>query len=329
MKWKKQMLVLAICMVLLVSMGGAIVASASAQFSDGITVSEEDVPISIVPESSKAVPIDGWNMDKTVDTGSSYGGSWFGMKYMPEISYDLKRVELIAGTGTGEYIIQLRPDAGGRPHDTSVLRETSFTQVNTVSWQGADFATSYPISAGTTYWIVINPVPGSQASISTSGTIITHYWGDDSTLPDGPWDDCAWMAKFYAEAAEESSVSITTDCFEYSSGDTMIRHLEIDNPTASPVTFNWHLGVPQLAYWGTIASAPIPAGFSYSDDLPFPVGDWGSTPFGMVWYVELTDGTGEVLDSDAATCAYSPDVAVNKTLDAVGAIEKSIRKAGQ
>ena len=109
----------------------------------------------------------------------------------------------------------------------------------------------------------------------------------------------------------------------------MIRHLEIDNPTADPVTFNMYLGVPRFAYWGMKASASIPAGFSYSDDLPFPVGDWGPAPFGMVWYVELTDGTGEVLDSDAATCAYSPGVGVSRTSDAVGAIEESIRKAGQ
>ena len=125
------------------------------------------------------------------------------------------------------------------------------------------------------------------------------------------------------------TVSISTDCFEYAPGDTIIYHLEIDNPTSDPVTFNMYLGVPQLAYWGMVASAPIPAGFSYSGDSPFPVGDWGPAPFGMVWYVELTDGTGEVPDSDAATCAYSPGVAVSKTSDAVGAIEKSIRKAEQ
>jgi len=45
--------------------------------------------------------------------------------------------------------------------------------------------------------------------------------------------------------------------------------------------------------------------------------------------VELTDETGEVLDNDAATCAYSPGVGVSKTSDAVGAIKESIGKAGQ
>lgn len=135
--------------------------------------------------------------------------------------------------------------------------------------------------------------------------------------------------KWAAGEVEEPLVSIATDRDVYYPGDTIIRHLEIDNPTANPVTFNWYLGVPQFTYWGTIVSTAIPAGFSYSGDLPFPVGDWGPTPFGMVWYVELTDGTDEVLDSDAATCAYSPGIAVSRTLDVVGSIEKSIKKAEQ
>lgn len=148
----------------------------------------------------------------------------------------------------------------------------------------------------------------------------------------GAYDGLQHYGVTVIQLTPESSlptVSISTDRFEYSPGDTMIRHLEIDNPTTSPVTFNWYLGVPQLAYWGTMASASIPAGFSYSGDSTFPVGDWGPTPFGMVWYVELTDGTGEVLDSTAATCAYSPGVGVSKTSDAVGAIKESSRKAGQ
>jgi hypothetical protein len=94
--------------------------------------------------------------------------------------------------------------------------------------------------------------------------------------------------------------------------------------------FHQYLGAPQFAYWRLVASEPIPAGYSGPINESITIGDWGAMPFNMVWYVRLNDpGTGEVFDWDTATCAYSPDVAVSMTSDAVGAIEKSIRKAGQ
>ena len=194
------------------------------------------------------------------------------------------------------------------------------------SWDGTSMATPYVSGVAALVWSNCPGLTNQQVRDQMDDTA-------DDLGPAG-WDQGYGHGRVDAEEAIicgqiEVHVSISTDSFEYFSGDTMIRHLEIDNPTTSPVTFNMYLGVPQMAYWGTIASASIPAGFSYSDDLPFPVGDWGSTPFGMVWYVELTDGTGEVLDGDVATCAYSPYMAVGKTSDAVGAIEESIRKAGQ
>ncbi len=42
-----------------------------------------------------------------------------------------------------------------------------------------------------------------------------------------------------------SIISITTDKYRYLPGDTMNFTLNISNPTASPVTFEWYIGVPQ------------------------------------------------------------------------------------
>ena len=45
-------------------------------------------------------------------------------------------------------------------------------------------------------------------------------------------------------------------------------------------------------------SSSIPAGYDDALDFSFTIPDWGSTPFGNVFYVQLLDASGEVLDGD-------------------------------
>ena len=198
--------------------------------------------------------IDGFNVDGTVHDGRSYAANWFGLEYTPSVSYNIKKVELIAGEGTGEVIIQLRPDAGGLPSDT-VLRQTSFTQVNPVSWQGAEFATSYPLTAGTTYWIVFKPIVGSQLSSATSGDIITHVWDYGGDGWDGKGDYFQWMAKFYEETGEEGPVVMAASTYgdgramvigdgnlfdtNDHDGDGVISLYEYDNEKLAVNTIDW------------------------------------------------------------------------------------------
>ena len=102
------------------------------------------------------------------------------------------------------------------------------------------------------------------------------------------------------------TVSIETDKFEYSPSDTMTITIDITNPTEDSVMFQWYWGVPQYSIWRSVKSAPIPPGYDDTHDFSFTIPNWGSTSFGNVFYVQLLDGSGEVLDADVTWWAYSP-----------------------
>jgi hypothetical protein len=112
----------------------------------------------------------------------------------------------------------------------------------------------------------------------------------------------------------QPTVSISTDSFEYSPGDTMTITIDITNPTEESVMFQWYWGVPLFSVWLPVMSVPIPAGYDDTVDLSFTIPNWGLTPFGNVFYVHLLDAGGEVLDADCACWAY------RQLLDAEGEV---------
>jgi hypothetical protein len=177
---------------------------------------------------------DGFNSEKEVSNQSKgYAAEWFGIKYMPVFPYNLKKVELIAGEGSGEFIIQLRPDNNGFPSDI-VFREVNFTMVDHVSWQGGEFTESYSLEADTTYWIVFNPVNCSQPSIARSGRNITHTWNyGQGWVTKGTV--YAWMIKFYTEYSypEEMPLVYVADPQNISAlpGETFITNIKVFNLT--------------------------------------------------------------------------------------------------
>ena len=101
-------------------------------------------------------------------------------------------------------------------------------------------------------------------------------------------------------------VSIITDKNKYSTGDLMKVTINIVNPTEDSVTFQWFWVVPQFSVCVPVMSSSIPAGYDDTHDFSFTIPNWGSTPFGNVFYVQLLDAGGEVLDADATCWAYSP-----------------------
>jgi hypothetical protein len=107
--------------------------------------------------------------------------------------------------------------------------------------------------------------------------------------------------------SSQATISITTDKFEYSPSDTMTITIDIANPTEDSVTFQWYWGVPQYSSWVPIARAvPIPAGYNDTVDFSFTMPYLGSKHFGNVFYVQLLDASGEVLDTDAKCWTYTP-----------------------
>lgn len=114
------------------------------------------------------------------------------------------------------------------------------------------------------------------------------------------------MVDWVSGVGVEPSVSISTDKFKYSPGDTMTITISIANPTEDSVMFQWYWGVPRYRIWIRVMSSSIPAGYDDTLDYSFTIPKWGPTPFGNVFYTELTDAGGEVLDADVTWWAYSP-----------------------
>jgi C1A family cysteine protease len=107
--------------------------------------------------------------------------------------------------------------------------------------------------------------------------------------------------------APEPTISIETDKFKYCPRNTMNITIDISNPTKSPVTFKWYLGVPTFGYWGQIYSVTLPAGFEYTFEVPLYIGAWSEIPFSAVWYVDLQEPeTGQELAADCACWSYCP-----------------------
>lgn len=134
------------------------------------------------------------------------------------------------------------------------------------------------------------------------------------------------MEIYYKHTISNPTVLISTDSFEYYTGDTMTVTLYIANPTKDSVTFQWYWGVPQYRIWDCVMSAPIPAGYDDTLDFSFTIPNWSPTPFGNVFYVHLLDASGEILDADVACWAYSlgGDVMPAAEVDITKEIRKTI-----
>ena len=103
------------------------------------------------------------------------------------------------------------------------------------------------------------------------------------------------------------TICIETDKFKYCPCDNMTVTIDISNPTDDPVIFKWYLGVPTFGYWRQIYRVTLPASFNKTFEVPFHIGEWGETPFSVVWYVDLQDPeTGQELDADCACWSYCP-----------------------
>ena len=126
----------------------------------------------------------------------------------------------------------------------------------------------------------------------------------------------------------EPSVSISTDEFKYSPGDTMTVTIDIANPTEDSVMFQWYWVVPQFSICVPVMSVPLPAGYNDMFDFSFTIPDWGPMPFGNVFYVQLLDADGEVLDADVTWWAYSPggEAMPAREVDIAKEIKKTVER---
>ena len=98
-----------------------------------------------------------------------------------------------------------------------------------------------------------------------------------------------WLVKLEREELTEPIITIYTDKYEYSPGDTLNTTIVFKNPTASSVDtyFVWYLD------WMPISVTPLtlPPNFDQAYEVSIPVGDWVPFEFDAVWYVALLEPT--------------------------------------
>jgi hypothetical protein len=134
------------------------------------------------------------------------GGPVLGVRFVATASFNAFRAEVWTGESSGTH------DIGLWAHDVSLdqpwypLASGSFQVAPANGWQGALLSTPVAMVAGTTYWLVWKPTPGSQMSIDVLGaTPVQVYrasvdngqtWTPPFQFADRPWKfriqgDCA------------------------------------------------------------------------------------------------------------------------------------------
>ena len=154
-----------------------------------------------------------------------------------------------------------------------------------------------------------------------------------SHIPDGGTKGdymAASNAILIVEYGAGPTVSISTDKFKYCYCNTMLITIDISNPTKSPVTFKWYLGIPTFGSWTQMYKGTLPAGYEDTHEVELLVGEWGETPFSAVWYVDLQEPeTGQELVADCACWSYCPtcgEEAIVMPVDIAEEIKKTIEK---
>ena len=143
----------------------------------------------------------------------------------------------------------------------------------------------YNLSPGTKYYFVVKSVDLSGNSVESS-----EYSFTTTGVPNKP------------------IISISTDKYEYTAGDTMSINITISNPTeeGQSVYFAWRLDLPDydLQYWIMKKSLYLPPDYKRTFTIPFTLGDYRIT-FNASWYVALYNTTTlEVISEDTADWQY-------------------------
>ena len=118
----------------------------------------------------------------------------------------------------------------------------------------------------------------------------------------------ATLVKNLVPMSQLPTVSISTDKYEYTAGETMLINITLENPTdeVQPVFFAWRLDLPDydLQYWIMKKSLYLPPDYKRTFTIPFTLGDYRIT-FNASWYVALYNTTTlEVISEDTADWQY-------------------------
>ena len=110
------------------------------------------------------------------------------------------------------------------------------------------------------------------------------------------------------EAVEKPTVTISTDKYEYTAGETMLINITFANSLEiwQPAHFLWRLDLPDydLHYWITEKEIYLPPESEKTITIPMGLPKWGVS-FNATWYVTLLNTTiPEIISEDTADWRY-------------------------
>jgi len=163
---------------------------------------------------------------------------------------------------------------------------------------------------------VVQPTGGKfEATFDTEGIVPGTYGVRAEDIEEGYCD--VTTVEVLSELPEKTTVSISTDKYIYTSGDTMTITIDFENPKSYAVDtyFLWYLKLPDYGYEKLVMSTPLtlPAYFELPYTVSIPIGDLGAYSFDATWYVALRETTlpYEIISEDSANWCYVPGAAVH------------------
>ncbi len=132
----------------------------------------------------------GANLALTYTDNSQTGGPWIAFRYRPDVDKTLYRLEVFTGEIVGPNVISLYASDPATDAPSQMLSTGDWIQVQQNSWQGADLAAPVDVIGGLDYWVVWQPVAGSQSPFDDVGESVDYR----ATLDNG----LSWIGPFQA-----------------------------------------------------------------------------------------------------------------------------------
>ena len=201
---------------LLACLALACAASAGAVVTpDGITRAGSPAPITLVPPTldllGPACEGTNYSNDNYHDSWSK-GGPMVGISWVPTSSVTVNELEVFTGELVGLDAVGIWSDDGGSPsRPLAPLGWSAPFLISTPdTWYGDTIAPVVPVTAGTKYWVVFDPIGGEQAGITDDPADVQQtYWSTSvGTVAGGAvWDngpysfpDHRWKFRMACEA---------------------------------------------------------------------------------------------------------------------------------
>jgi hypothetical protein len=99
------------------------------------------------------------------DDASLVGGPWLAFEFVMPTSFTATGIELFTGEATGSNTVGLWTNDSANSEPGVELGNGSWSVNPVNSWQGATLTAPINVTAGTTYWLVWDPLPNEQGPV--------------------------------------------------------------------------------------------------------------------------------------------------------------------